>query len=182
MYNPCAKKFMALYRTKYLSMPDRRRFESRLLSLVYFKYSVFIKRTAKQEVIILSVKIKKADVIALIVILILTAVFFLVFRTFKSQGKTVIVRVSGEETASYSLDKDRTETINGANGGTNLLVIEDGTVCLKEASCPDKLCVNQGKISKRGESIICLPNEVIVEISSDDDAQTEDDGFDAVAK
>ncbi len=127
-------------------------------------------------------KIKKADIIALAVIALVTVILFLAFRTFKSPGKTVAVRVSGEEVASYPLDKDRTETINGANGGTNELIIEDGTVRLEEATCPDKLCVNQGKISRRGESIICLPNEVIVEINSDDTLETEDDGFDAVAK
>ncbi len=131
---------------------------------------------------ILTRKIKKADIIALAVIALVTVILFLTFRTFKSPGKTVVVRVSGEEVASYPLDKDRTETINGANGGTNELIIEDGTVRLKEATCPDKLCVNQGKISRRGESIICLPNEVIVEINSDDTLETEGDGFDAVAK
>ncbi len=136
----------------------------------------------RRVVIILTKKIKKADIIALAVIAVVTIVLFLAFRTFKAPGKTVVVRVSGEEVASYSLDKDRTETINGANGGTNVLVIKDGAVYLEEASCPDKLCVNQGKISKRGESIICLPNEVIVEINSDETQETEDDGFDAVAK
>lgn len=132
--------------------------------------------------IILTKKIKKADIVALLVIAVITVILFLAFRTFKPQGKTVVVRVSGKEVASYSLDKDREETINGANGGTNVLVIKDGVAYLSEASCPDKLCVNQGKISKRGESIICLPNEVIVEISSDTINEEEDDGFDAVAK
>ncbi len=165
-------------------MPDRRRLSAASCLWRIFNVLIFIcfYQENRRVVIILTKKIKKADIIALVIIALITAVLFLAFRAFKSPGKTVVVRVSGEEVASYPLDKDRTETISGANGGTNLLIIEDGAVYLKEASCPDKLCVNQGKISRRGESIICLPNEVIVEINSDKTQEMEDDGFDAVAK
>ena len=37
---------------------------------------------------------------------------------------------------------------------------------IKDATCPDKLCQKQGHISKNGQQIICLPNQVIVEIIS----------------
>ena len=39
-----------------------------------------------------------------------------------------------------------------------------------EASCPDKLCVNQKAVSKNNESIICLPNKVIVEVDSSENS------------
>ena len=37
---------------------------------------------------------------------------------------------------------------------------------MTSADCPDHLCVKQKAISKEGESIICLPNKVIVEVDS----------------
>ena len=44
-----------------------------------------------------------------------------------------------------------------------LSVFEDMT----SADCPDHLCVKQKAISKEGESIICLPNKVVVTVKSD---------------
>ena len=41
-------------------------------------------------------------------------------------------------------------------------MIEDGKADMVWADCPDKLCVNQKAISREGESIICLPNKVVI--------------------
>ena len=76
----------------------------------------------------------------------------------------VDVRVGGKVQASYPLAEDRVVTVTGVGGGTNELHIEHGSAWLKEASCPDKLCVKQGKIHRDGESIICLPNQVVIEL------------------
>ena len=48
--------------------------------------------------------------------------------------------------------------------GHNKVIIGDGVVWMEEADCPDKLCVNQGRISKAGQTIICLPNRIMVTI------------------
>ena len=40
----------------------------------------------------------------------------------------------------------------------------DGAVSVKESNCGDKTCMRTGKISKRGEAIICVPNKIVVEI------------------
>ena len=47
-------------------------------------------------------------------------------------------------------------------------VISGGLLCipfLKDTSCPDHLCEKMGRISSSGQSIICLPNRVVVEIT-----------------
>lgn len=41
---------------------------------------------------------------------------------------------------------------------------EDGQVWVTEATCPDKICIHQGKISQEGETIVCLPNRMIIQI------------------
>ncbi len=43
-------------------------------------------------------------------------------------------------------------------------MIENGTAYLSDANCPDKLCVHQGKISRTGEVITCLPNKLTVTV------------------
>jgi len=50
------------------------------------------------------------------------------------------------------------------DSGKNVLVIENGEASIKSATCPDKICVSHRKISKSGETIVCLPNKVVVEI------------------
>lgn len=61
------------------------------------------------------------------------------------------------------------------NGGTNILQIKEGKADMTEADCPDKLCVHQKAVSKNGESIICLPNKVVIEVKS-----SEQSAYDAV--
>jgi hypothetical protein len=51
--------------------------------------------------------------------------------------------------------------------GYNLIEIGDEKVRVIEADCPDKLDVKQGYISKPGETIVCLPNRLIIEIKGE---------------
>ena len=41
---------------------------------------------------------------------------------------------------------------------------EYGTYSLDKTDCPDKICVNHAAISKKGETIVCLPHKVVVEV------------------
>ena len=104
---------------------------------------------------------KKRDIILIASILIIAIALFLVVELTKEEGAGVTVKVDGVKVAEYSLAKDGTYPLNG---GTNILVIEDGRAYLSDANCPDKLCVHQGKISRTGETITCLPNKLTVTV------------------
>ena len=104
---------------------------------------------------------KKRDIILIASILIVAIAFFLIVELTKEEGAGVTVKVDGVEVAEYSLSKNGTYPLNG---GTNILVIEDGRAYLIDANCPDKLCVHQGKISRTGEVITCLPNKLTVTV------------------
>ena len=109
-------------------------------------------------------RLHRADLI-LIVILLAAGVLLSIGAVILSRtGESVQVRVSGRVVASYPLSEDREAEISGADGGVNLLVIRDGGARIEEASCPDRLCVGMGVIRRAGQSIICLPNQVVVEI------------------
>ena len=104
---------------------------------------------------------KKRDIILIASILIVAIALFLVVEMTKKEGAGVTVKVDGVDIAEYSLSKNGTYSLNG---GTNILVIEDGKAYLSDANCPDKLCVHQGKISMTGETITCLPNKLTVTV------------------
>ena len=104
---------------------------------------------------------KKRDIILIASILAVAIALFLIVELTKEEGAGVVVKVDGVEVAEYSLSKSGTYPLNG---GTNILVIEDGRAYLSDANCPDKLCVHQGKISRTGEVITCLPNKLTVTV------------------
>ena len=82
----------------------------------------------------------------------------------------VEVTVDGKLFGSYSLQTDQRIEIPSENG-FNLLVIEGGRAHVEEASCPDGICAAHRPIKRDGESIICLPNKVVVTVYRTDDAQ-----------
>ena len=84
----------------------------------------------------------------------------------KSPAEVVEISVDGNVVETLDLAKDQELTIDGASGGTNHLIIKDGEVWVSEATCPDKICVHQGKIHMDGEIIVCLPNKMTAQIKS----------------
>ena len=80
------------------------------------------------------------------------------------EASQVRITVAGEEYGTYSLSEDQRIEIND----TNVCEIRDGEVHMTEAGCPDQLCIHQGSIHIQGETIVCLPNRVTVEITGND--------------
>lgn len=76
----------------------------------------------------------------------------------------VVVKVDGAVYRECSLWEEQTLTIETGSDQYNILEIRDGQADMTEASCPDRLCVEQKEISRQGEMLVCLPNKVTVEI------------------
>lgn len=91
------------------------------------------------------------------------AVYLFVFRP---HGDAVRVTVDGELYGTYSLSQavivDIDSGENRENG--NRLVIRDGKAFVESATCPDGICVSHRPIFRDGESIVCLPNRVVVTV------------------
>lgn len=87
---------------------------------------------------------------------------FLYFTS--SEGSIVVVKVDGTVIKELSFNQDIEFTVSGYQGGINSIIISNGSVTVSDADCPDKLCVKTGKINRAGETIVCLPHRVVVEI------------------
>ena len=59
--------------------------------------------------------------------------------------------------------------------GTNVVVVEGGSVYVRDADCDNHDCVRQGKVSSPGRQIICLPHKLWIEIVADGQAGGEMD-------
>lgn len=62
-----------------------------------------------------------------------------------------------------TMKEDHTEiTVGGAY--TNVIELERDRVRMESSDCPTQDCVHTGWISKPGQSIVCLPNRLVVEL------------------
>ena len=113
------------------------------------------------------------DIILISALLAAAGIAFGILQLAKKPGGYAVVVQEGREVASYPLDKDISVTIDSATGGYNTLVIKDGKADVTAADCPDKLCVNQHSISYNGETIVCLPNKLVVKIVSEAQADVD---------
>jgi len=88
-----------------------------------------------------------------------------------NRAPAVIVEVSVDGVVAQELDlgKDGEYVIQGYNNGSNTLIIENGEAWISDATCPDKVCIHQGKISRSGEMIVCLPNLMIAKIVGEEE-------------
>ena len=99
------------------------------------------------------------------------ATVFLIFQAVipEKKEKIVEITVDGVLFGMYDLSEEQTIDIEG----TNFLTIQDGKAQMSKADCPDKICVRHKAISKDGESIICLPNKVVVSIRGGEEAKAD---------
>lgn len=111
-------------------------------------------------------KNKKADWILLAVLLLFVVFVLLLQSSQKTSGSIVEVTVGSEHYLTLDLSEDYEGDILGVGGGSNHLIIHDGKARISAASCPDQKCVHQGEIQFSGQPIICLPNQVVVQILS----------------
>ncbi len=121
-------------------------------------------------------KIKKNDVILIVVLLVAALLAYGGIRIYseKNTGDAVaIVTVDGEEYGRYPLDEDITKRLEFEDGTYNVLVIKEGKADITEASCPDKICVDHRPINKTGQTIVCLPNRVMVEIENGEESEVD---------
>lgn len=113
-------------------------------------------------------RIRKADIILVGIILLIALFISVIFLFFiNKEGKYVCIKVDGVIVEQLDLSKNQTIKINGYNGGENIVQINNGYVFMQESDCPDKLCVKMGGISRTGESIVCLPHRVVIEIENE---------------
>ena len=91
---------------------------------------------------------------------------YFIIEAFKEKGAAVTVSVNGKLVGEYPLSVNAEYSLNG---GTNILVIEDGYAYMKYADCPKQLCVNTGKISRTLENIECAHYNIIVRVIGNGD-------------
>lgn len=100
--------------------------------------------------------------------LIICAVWWLCITAFSSPAKTVGIYQNGELIEKIDLTTVTGEREIELSGeyGSNIVYISNGSIKMKSADCPDKICVKHGELESAGSPIVCLPNKVIIKFEA----------------
>ncbi|SDE73477.1 NusG domain II-containing protein [Sporomusa acidovorans] len=91
------------------------------------------------------------------------------------QARSIVVTVAGKTVKTFPLRQGYVgEYRIDGHDGYNIIEYQGGRVRMKEADCPDQICVQQGWISIPPQQIVCLPNRVVVKVISDNPADIDD--------
>lgn len=130
--------------------------------------------------------IKKGDIFLLAIFM--AAALLIAFSPFlqcrgssgkHSQPLVLKIRISGELYGTYDLNKNQSIQIQNQYG-SNTLSIQNGTVSMTESDCRNQICVQTGPIEAPGQMIVCLPHELIAEITASSDSVAP--SYDAISR
>lgn len=113
---------------------------------------------------------RSGDIIVLASVLLAALILAIVFVG-SGKGNTFYIKYDGIS-ETYSLEADRTIEIL-SNGIEVNVIASNGKVSVDYSSCPDKLCASSGAISKKGETIVCLPARLVLGISGDSGSEVD---------
>ena len=115
-------------------------------------------------------KTLKNDIVFILCMLLIAGGVWLYTFCTRRAGGVAVVTVDGDIVAKLPLSEPTAFALNssylgiGEEGFANVIVVENGRVCVKDANCPDKVCVRTGWIEYEGESIVCLPHKLVVTV------------------
>lgn len=112
---------------------------------------------------------KKLDFIIIVVLMLLSFLpeIILSAKVGKGYENTYAeITISGDLYKTIPLSNHKGEEILEIKTkyGTNIIKIVDQKIGIIEADCSDKVCMNPQYIDKAGQSLVCLPHKVMIEI------------------
>lgn len=110
--------------------------------------------------------IKKADIALFFIILIFGLAISWLSLNSNADGDKVVVSVANKVYGIYDINEDQTIKVP-QEGHQNNITIKDGVVSMTYSDCKNQVCVETHSISQTKDSIVCLPNKVMVEIVSE---------------
>lgn len=111
-------------------------------------------------------KMKKGDIVIVAVLLSVIAWFVmpLIVEDEHVDAASAEIIVNGEIYRTVALTEEA-ETIEiRTDRGYNVLRVSASGIEMIEADCPDQLCLGFGHVHHNGDTIVCLPNRIFVEV------------------
>ena len=107
-------------------------------------------------------KIFLGDSLIIFISLIFIIFSFKTFWHFET-GSVVQVNFQGKTYGNFSLFQNKEMSLSGKEG-ESIIEIKEGRVRFAKSPCKNQYCVQQGWIHFTGQMLICIPNEVSIEV------------------
>ncbi len=117
-----------------------------------------------------SKKNKQVNVILLITVLVIVLCIIWTIVAFrKSAGQRVLIIQENQVIQEIDLASAENQEIkiSSADGGYNLIQIQNHEICISEADCPDQTCVKTGILRSESLPIVCLPHKLIIRFAEE---------------
>ena len=109
----------------------------------------------------------KSDVKLVCILLAVSIVGILGFKFFSKKGESAYVYHDGNLVLTIDLGIDNDYVVHGDLGDVSI-VVRGGKIKVEDETSPLHLCSKQGFIDSELESIVCLPNKIVINIGSSD--------------
>lgn len=114
----------------------------------------------------------KNDIWLMIIILMISSISIVSFSILKKEeNKVAKIYYDKNLIKTVDLNIDQTFTVNGYNGEI-YIEVKNEKIRVNEEQSPLHLCSKQGYISSSLETIVCLPNKIVIQIESNDSLDT----------
>lgn len=108
----------------------------------------------------------KNDLRLIIILCVISICCIFIFKIFSKKGGNALVYYDGDLIKTINLNVDSDYIVSGFNGDV-LINVKDGKIKVLDENSPLHLCSKQGYVGSNYESIVCLPNKIVINISDD---------------
>lgn len=109
----------------------------------------------------------KSDIKLILAVLFISLIFIAGYRFLNHSGREALVYHAGVLIKTIDLSIDADYVVDGDNGDV-LINVRSGKIKVEDENSPLHLCSRQGYIGDTYESIVCLPNRIVINISGEE--------------
>lgn len=111
-----------------------------------------------------NLRLKPGDFVIVALVLVLAAAVTIPFLAGGSEALYAEIYQDEALVKRVLLTEGLHETVTIDGSVQNIIEIDDRTVRFSESTCPDKVCIRTGTLTRAGQTAVCLPNRVIVRL------------------
>ena len=109
--------------------------------------------------------LKTKDVILLAILLIVAIVSFFIIHSKPNENLEAVIVKDNQTYKIINLNEvEQPYQINIDGSIPVIISVEKNSIYFKNSECPDKICVNTGRLSKAGDIAVCLPAKISIEL------------------
>ena len=108
-------------------------------------------------------QLTNGDKILVFLLVISSVATLALLQSSEESGSAVEIKIMNRHFATFPLKADTTFTVIGAIGETQISIAK-GKVRVLQSDCRQKICVKTGWISRGGQLIVCVPNQVVIAV------------------